>query len=34
MSFRTAMNFALDSDDFFEGSTAFAQKRKPRWIGK
>jgi acetyl-CoA C-acetyltransferase len=30
----TVFDNLLNSDDFYEGSTAFAQKRKPRWIGK
>jgi enoyl-CoA hydratase/carnithine racemase len=30
----TVFDNVLNSDDFYEGSTAFAQKRKPRWIGK
>ena len=30
----TVFDNLFNSDDFFEGSTAFAQKRKPRWIGK
>ncbi|BFM14437.1 hypothetical protein R50073_06200 [Maricurvus nonylphenolicus] len=30
----TAFDNLLNSEDFFEGSLAFAQKRKPRWSGR
>ncbi len=30
----TVFDNLLNSEDFFEGSTAFAQKRKPKWRGR